>query len=654
VPARPLTPADLARQVAIGQVAVSRDGRLVAYTRREVRAQRDQIHLWLVPAAGGSPRRLTVGAHKNTLPRFSPDGEHLAFLSGRERDVDQVWVLPVAGGEPWRLTSFKRGVADLDWHPGGRALVVAATDGRSDRVVGERDDGEPTARLISRIDWRLDGVGVLTHPAHLHVVPLASPGDGAARPRRLTSGAWSASRPRVSHDGSRVAYLADPRPDADVDPRPAVWSVPFAGGEPRRETDLPGPALRHAYEDDGSLVVLGHDVVRPADDDPPRLWHVPAEGPARLLSGAVDRFLGEAGTQTDLIDWFTDHDDAGRITTVADDGCAMPVRLDDDGAHPLADRALGPLVHSIARGGGTVAATMSIRGGAAEVYALEEGGPRRLTRHGGAWLRRFASARVEEVRLDGPAGPIQTFLVHPPGEAGRARALVLDVHGGPTGSWGPTPPLEALVLAARGYVVALPNIRGSHNGGREWIAALRGRWGDVDAADCHAVLDGLVEHGVADPARLGCLGLSYGGFVVNWLVGTSDRFAAAVSENGVTNQVSTWANCDLGAVYDTAAGLGDATTPEGVESLWRMSPLRNVAAVRTPLLMLQAESDMRCPAADNEQLFVALRWLGRTVEYVLYPEEAHAYQGYGRFDRRIDRHERVLAWFLRHMPADPV
>ena len=162
-------------------------------------------------------------------------------------------------------------------------------------------------------------------------------------------------------------------------------------------------------------------------------------------------------------------------------------------------------------------------------------------------------------------------------------------------------------------------------------------------------LDHVIELGLADPKRLGVMGLSYGGFMVNWLVGTTDRFAAAVSENGVTNQVSDWANSDSGPEYDRASLLGDPFTPEGIEKLWRQSPLRNVANVRTPLLMLQAEDDLRCPPHDNEQYFIALRHLRRTVEYVLYPESDHVFGSSGRVDRRVDRNERIIAWFDRYL-----
>ena len=124
-----------------------------------------------------------------------------------------------------------------------------------------------------------------------------------------------------------------------------------------------------------------------------------------------------------------------------------------------------------------------------------------------------------------------------------------------------------------------------------------------------------------------------------------------MSENGVANQVAAWANSDSGPDYDRTSLLGDTLSAEGVEKLWRQSPLAHVAAITTPLLMLQAEADRRCPAADNEQLFVALRWLRRTVEYVLYPDESHVYSVAGRPDRRIDRMTRMLDWFDRYVKA---
>jgi len=165
------------------------------------------------------------------------------------------------------------------------------------------------------------------------------------------------------------------------------------------------------------------------------------------------------------------------------------------------------------------------------------------------------------------------------------------------------------------------------------------------------VLDHAIGSGLTDPERVGLIGLSYGGFLVNWLVATSTRFHAAVSEAGVANQVSAWAGSDSGVEFNRMALLGTPLDADGVAKLWRQSPLAHVADIRTPLLLLQGEADQRCPPSDAEQLFIALRVLGRTVEYVLYPEESHVYQAAGRPDRRIDRMTRVLDWFDRFLRA---
>jgi Dipeptidyl aminopeptidases/acylaminoacyl-peptidases len=277
--------------------------------------------------------------------------------------------------------------------------------------------------------------------------------------------------------------------------------------------------------------------------------------------------------------------------------------------------------------------------------------PKVRTRIGGRWADGLSWPSMRLIQVPGPGGPIETWVASPDGASDEPLPTVVDVHGGPLGAWAPAPHIEVVLLCAAGYRVLLPNIRGSATYGRDWIRPQLGDWGGVDAADVHAAVDHVVAIGLADPGRLGVMGLSYGGFMVNWLVGTTDRFRAAVSENGVSNQIATWAGSDTGVEYNRMSLLGAPLDPEGVDRLWRQSPLRNVAAVHTPLLMLQAEADKRCPPSDNEQLFIALRVLGRTVEYVLYPEESHVYASAGRPDRRIDRMNRVLAWFDRYLRA---
>jgi dipeptidyl aminopeptidase/acylaminoacyl peptidase len=349
------------------------------------------------------------------------------------------------------------------------------------------------------------------------------------------------------------------------------------------------------------------------------------------------------------------------VATVSDRGRARPhlFTLDARG-QPAGHRpaVAGDIVtHTIAAsqrrpdGSATVAYLATDGARAMELSTVDLPGdvPRQRTRVGSAWQDRFAPIEMRLVQAPGSGGPIDVWMATRAGSADDRLPTVVDVHGGPLGAWAPSPHVEVILLASAGYRVVLPNIRGSATYGRDWIRPQLGDWGGVDADDVHAAVDHVIELGLTDPKRLGILGLSYGGFMVNWMVGTTDRFQAAVSDNGVTNQINAWANSDSGPEYSRMALMGDPFSPEGIDKLWRQSPLRNVASVHTPLLMVQGEADLRCPAADNEQFFIALKLLGRTVEYVLYPDEYHVYANAGRPDRRIDRQERMLAWFEHYL-----
>jgi dipeptidyl aminopeptidase/acylaminoacyl peptidase len=197
--------------------------------------------------------------------------------------------------------------------------------------------------------------------------------------------------------------------------------------------------------------------------------------------------------------------------------------------------------------------------------------------------------------------------------------------------------------------VVLPNVRGSDTFGSAWLGTLGGRWGEADAEDVEAVVAALLDEGLLARGRIGVMGLSYGGFLTQWLAGSSESFAVAVAENGVANQASAWGTSFFGVHYNRRARLGDPLSDEGMQQLWRTSPLRNAQNIRIPLLMLQSAEDQICPPGDNQQLFTALKVLGREVEFVLYPEEHHEMKTYGRPDRRIDRMERILAWFDRYL-----
>jgi dipeptidyl aminopeptidase/acylaminoacyl peptidase len=652
------TAANLVRaQTALESFSVAGSGAFV-YALREVRRDRYRSHLW-VGGAGGQPRAITSSDVRDTSPAISPDGRYVAFARTPVADDPpdpQLWVLPLEGGEPWQLTRLPHGAGSPSWSPDSKRLAFLAQAGAHRFAVGPEKKGVAfRARRITRLDFRDDEAGFLSRRTHVWVTGIR-PGS---RPRQLTSGDFDVAQQAWAPDGRWMAFAADMGPDATIAPRIRLYRVNAAGGPVEPLAELAGDAEWPAISPDGRQVAfIGTDVADPPDPVLPGLWVAPVDArkPPRCLTAALDR---PAAPQAwaDLVEaedvprpiWL---DDSILLTIIGSRGRNLPYRVTLDGAaEPLVEPDARIVASSAAVAAGRVLLAAGLDGSAAEIHAVDHKTARPLTTNGSGWQRRFPAVTWEELTVDGPGGPIQTWLVSAPGARPGPRPTVIVVHGGPIGAHAPGGTLDSIMLAGHGYRVVLPNIRGSATFGSDWIAALGGRWGEPDAEDVLAVADALVKRKLADPHRLGIMGLSYGGYVTQWMIGVTDRFAAAVSENGVANQVSAWANSHFGVHYNRRAKLGDPLTEAGMQQLWATSPLRHAANVRTPLLMLQAEEDRICPAADNEQLFTALKVLGREVEYVLYPEEHHEMKNNGRPDRRIDRMERILAWFDRYLAA---
>jgi dipeptidyl aminopeptidase/acylaminoacyl peptidase len=677
----PVSPARLLRrQVVLEEHDPLPGGGGAVVVERFVHAKTYRAHLRLVSfGRSRAAVRLTTGAVRDSSPRVSPDGRRLAFLRSFPDEPDRstaVMVGGLDGREAWVLWVPEHGVSELAWSPDGSRLACVAGGAAARFVVGPETKGRSvTARRIRRADWRWDVVGHRDHWEQAWSIAVRR----GARPRQLTRGEADVKGIAWAPDGRSIAYAADPRPDADIRPRPSIWVVPAAGGEPREAIRLGGYAGSPSFSPDGRwLACIGVDVADPLDDEQPGLFLAPVAAGAGADGGAVaprravpitPGFNVPVGAwnDTDLNGWMASarpgpcwDGSASLVALVSEAGRVRPWRFPVDPATGRPAAPPGRLVD-----GDIAAWTLGVAGGVVSIVATVDdrpmellvlagrgvhASPRRRTTLGGAWRRGLAWPEMRRVVVPGASGPIETWIVSPAGAGEAVLPAVVNLHGGPLGAWSPAPSTENVLLAAHGYRVILPNIRGSTGYGRAWIRPQLGDWGGVDAADTLAAVDHVVGLRLADPGRVGLLGLSYGGFLVNWLVGAEPgRFRAAVSENGVTNLLNGWANSDSGPEYHRMALLGDALEEEGVAKLWRQSPLRHVARIRTPLLLLQGEADLRCPAADNEQLFVALRHLGREVEYVLYPESWHTFAITGRIDRRIDRNERMLAWFDRFL-----
>jgi dipeptidyl aminopeptidase/acylaminoacyl peptidase len=642
---RPFRPTDVRRQVLLQQVALSSDGAWAAYCRRTIEKDEYRSRLWRVPLDRGRPEQLTSADGNDLRPEFSPDGQVLAFVSDRSERF-QPWILPLGGGEPQRAAELAGQCASASWSPDGRSLLLLAPSGEDRFLVGS--DEKPVARRIDDLTWRLDGYGLRDQFTSGWTVPARG-----GHARRVTEPSFEVTDATWLPDGRRIAFLADLGPDAGIIEFPQAHTVSARGGRSRRLAELKGYTVSLSSSPGGRIALVGVDRPDPVGWEQPNLF-VLEGGRPRQLGAELDRPIGNA-TFADVLDlgeinqprahWL---DEDTLVALVADSGGSRPYRFPLDGpAEPLLDDP-ELVCASLAVGGGRVVVVAAGPGDAGEVCEVVDGRLRPLTRHGSRWLapHRIEPERISVRRRGHPA--IDAWFV--PAKGRRRRApLVLKIHGGPHSAYGPVPFTETLALAHAGFHVLYANPQGSAGYGEEFAHALTGKWGELDTPEQLAVVDWAVREGLADRDRIGVLGLSYGGFMVTWLLGHNPgRFAAAVAENPVTDLVSHFGTCDFATwVGPTAVGV---RFPHQDPDVYRNgSPATLIHRNKAPLLLLQAEADLRCPADQAEIVFGILRGLGREVEYVRYPDEFHLLVAAGRPDRRVDRLERIVDWFERHL-----
>jgi dipeptidyl aminopeptidase/acylaminoacyl peptidase len=642
---RPLGVDDVLRLRSAADPRISPDGRLVAFVRSEPDPGRDRdaAHIWVVPAAGGEPRRWTAGERGDGVPRWSPDGRRLAFLSARgDGPARQVWVLDAAGGEARRLTDMAGGVIELAWSPAGDAIACVALV--RPPSASEADRARPVA--TRRLGFKADGMGVIADiSAHVFVVPL----DGGA-PRQLTGGDSRASGLAWSPDGTEIAYTAATHPERDLDRAIHLFAVAVAGGvEPRRITGGPGMASAPAWTADGRLVFAGR---AEATDLLTGLFVVDATGgeAAPLLPG-LDRTIMVGGpAYPGALPQVTAPDEVTFCARIG--GCVhvLRARLDGSQVEPLI--AGEREVSGFSAAGGAIAFVAADAGGPADVFLrAPDGSQRRLTDLNRDLLAEAPPVRPERRVFVSPDGvEIDAYVFRPAG--GAPAPLLLDVHGGPHNAFGPALSgayLYRQELVGRGWCVVAPNPRGSDGYGLRFLEGVRSGWGRLDQPDFMTVIDALVADGTADPGRVAVTGYSYGGFTTSWLVSQTDRFRSAVAGGLVCDLSGLYGQSDLGTSM-VAAELG-AEPFESWAPYDELSPLRHAARITTPLLILHGEADERCPIGQAESLFALLRRRRREVELVRYPGASHLFPLNGRLSHRRDFQRRLVDWVTAHDAA---
>ncbi len=641
-------PEDILRQAQIQHFSLAPDGTAVIYSRRMIEDGKYRTNLWRVPWSGGEPRQLTRAMANDTQPTYSPDGRSIAFISDRG-GREQPWILPLDGGEPRLAADIAGKAKSVRWSPDGTRLLVVAPSGVERLSVGDPED--PTARVIDDFAWRLDAFGLRNQYASAWVVTHDN-----GEPKRVTPAEWEVLDARWMPDGRHIAVVADVEPEAGMrrlSERAAAWRLDIdAPEQPELLAGLPGGVAAVRPSPGGTCIaVIGGDFPRQPSWADNHL-SVCANGNTRRLGGDLDRPVANVTTGDLLVrgsgvscEWV---DDGAIVAQVGDEGRTVPHRFGVSSGEAIPMLAGEIVCNAISVGGDRLAMIATDRARPTEVYAVENGGMRRLTDNGSGWLEPFRRDPVRHRVRHSEGHEFDAWLIEGR-DVPKPGPVVIQIHGGPHAAHGPTPWIEMLALADAGFHVLYPNPRGSSGYGEAFAKAIHGCWGEVDGSDHLHLVDWAVGTGLADPERIGVMGLSGGGYMTTWLLGHHPgRFRAGVSENPVSNWVSWYGGSDL-AGYTDERFVGIGKLPEDIDAFLAASPFMAIHNNTAPLLLLQAEGDLLCPPEQSEILFAILRSRGVRTQLVRYPGEPHFLAGIGRPDRRVDRLRRIVEWFRGYL-----
>lgn len=662
---RGMEPRDIASLTEAKEPRLSPDARRVAYVVETVDLEENRYRsaVWLQATdGGGTAVRLTAGEWRDAKPRWSPDGERLAFVTTKPDTTRVVQVVGTAGTvdgahEPRVVLEWPDEVDEVAWSPDGTRLALSARVRDDDRYRFDKAKDQP-ARRIDRLTYRLDGTGwTIDRPRHVVLVDV----DGAGGWSVLTPGPFQDSGVSWSPDGTTIAFSSGRHDTWDRDMGTDVFTVPVdASAEPTCLTETGFTHVGPSFSPDGSRVAF----IRGDRRSFPRHGRIGVVsvggGDERTLTDSLDRNCGPYLLPAREPVWDGDRlvfqvEDAGNIPlySVPADGSSPPALLVGGDrmitAYDVRDGVLAFVASSPAHG--------------PEVFTVVAGEERRLTSVTQSFVERIDAPQPERfVATSADGTEVEAWLMVPSdfdrdGEA--TLPLVLNVHGGPYSQYGNRLFDEFLLQTGAGFAVVYSNPRGSSGYSEAFARAIRGPhaeddpgtgWGGADFDDVMAVVDeALRRFPFLDADRLGIQGGSYGGFMTSWAIGHTDRFRCAISDRALNDMLTmTWTS-DIGHYFN--AGYVGAIPVDAQDELRRQSPVTYVRDMHTPLLILHSEEDQRCPVSQAEELFTYLTLLDRDVEFWRFPGETHDLSRGGAPKHRIQRAELIREFLSRHLSA---
>jgi dipeptidyl aminopeptidase/acylaminoacyl peptidase len=627
---------------AVGSPRVSPDGKKLVYTVNEAVMTADKsefvTQIWVADLTTKQNIQLTFGDKSSSNPKWSPDGNWIAFTSNRKDNRNNLYVLSTSGGEAEPLTELKSSINNFAWSPDGRSIAFTMTDPKTEE--DEKNDK-------GRNDWRWIDENVKL--SRLYVLPIQKDANGKREPRKLTTANYQVDDFDWSSDGSRIAFGHVKSPLANDWTTSDVSVIDVASG---KVTDLAATAAAESspvYSPDGkSIAIL-------ASDNPPR-W---------AQSGVIQIFPATGGqpktavasfdAQPGVAGWSAD---GKRIYFSEPKGTGTQVYALDIDANRIDEIKTTPAVIgaiSLNKTGTTFGFVRQTPDTPADVFVatVNDFNPVQITRVN-ADLKMPPVGRTEVVTWKSKDGKqIEGLLTYPAGyQTGQRVPLILNVHGGPAGVFqqtfiGGRGVYPLATFAAHGYAILRANPRGSSGYGAEFRRANLRDWGFGDYQDLMAGVDRVIEMGVANPDRLGVMGWSYGGFMTSWIVTQTARFKAASAGAPVTNLMSFNGTADIPSFIPDYFG---GQFWEAMELYQKHSPMFNVKAVTTPTMIQHGEADVRVPISQGYEFYNALKVKGVPTRMIVLPRQPH---GPTEPKMQLAAMKANLEWFEKYLGSKP-